>query len=186
MASRTENQIILDSMPIIYSAVKQLNCAGPGYDDAVQIGRIAALKAARRYKPEEGTLLSTWIYLKVFGAIKDWMDSETLRRAGHGYRASDGGNDASDWAPRQSSDLRNEPEAESDPYHEMEGNRLSAAVQAKIATLPADLKDLAESMLSGELQKDYAQRVGINASTHHRRRLRLAEFSREIKDELDE
>lgn len=185
MAPRSENQIIIDSMPIVYSIVKKLNCAGPGYDDAVQIGRVSVLTAIRTHDQSKGGTLTTWIYHQVHGAIRDWMDSETLRRAGHGYTGQEGiGNDSSDWAPRKNT--REEEQTDTGPHDDLESATLSMKVQAKIKSLPPEFQSLAESLMSGEQQRDYAARTGINASTHHRRRVRLAEFFREIKDELDE
>lgn len=91
LSPREENALVSEYMPIVYSRVKKLGIKGGGFDDAVQEGRIAVMKAIRSFKPDQGAKLSTWIFAKVGWALKDWMDVETRIRSGKAFVMQHGG-----------------------------------------------------------------------------------------------
>lgn len=185
-------------MPIVYSSVKRLNIKGGGFDDAVQEGRIAVMKAIRTFNPDEGAKLSTWVYAKVGWRLKDWMDTETRARSGRSFKNQLGGagNESRDWAPRASEragiggsgddmiDLaypylaeEGAPEASACVEHEEQGAEsleLEAALLAALEAAPADVRTAAESLLRGETIEQTAALLGKSPRTAWARRKQVA------------
>lgn len=190
MNSKDENAAILAHMPLVYSILRKLNIRGAGFEDAVQVGRIAVLRAVRSFKPEAGAKLTTWAYARIRWDLQDWLDGETRVRTGRPFESQHGGagNEASDWAPKTTDIAGSGGESEGDGACTESGDELpddlevSTAVRRALAGASRELQDVAASLVMGETQPEAAARLGVSKDTVGRRKKALCQVLDPFRD----
>jgi RNA polymerase sigma factor (sigma-70 family) len=71
--TKAQQKLVADNMGIAIRVLGKLNVRrGPGYDDCRSEAMLALCKAAASFDPSKAGF-STWAWLKVAGAVKDWM-----------------------------------------------------------------------------------------------------------------
>lgn len=189
-------------MPAVLWAIKRLNISSAGYDDAVQVGRIAVWGALKSYRDGKNTKLSSWVYLKIQGNLKDWMDRETRLRNGEPFDCSRG-NDAADWAPKRStisseSDdcyedgvphswaLSGDCESQAQPDMALSSKRTKARVQVALEDVSPALAIVALSIGSEDSGREASKRCGVSRATVARRKKALQQALAPLRGLLDD
>ncbi len=153
---------------------------GPSWDDCVQEGNVALLKAAERFEPERGNTFEAYARPWIDNAIKLYFCSqqavsEPPKRVSARVAAGEPAHPIRrEIVDQLSGGLHQEvvlgTEDQEDDWHsELESARGAEWLRARIAELPPDQSEALLAVYDGTRVASYARDVGLNRNTVHRR-----------------
>lgn len=135
------DRLVLDNLPVVYRLAGEMAGRCPGFDvrDLVAAGTVGLCDAAKRFKPRRGVAFASFAWLRVRGAMLDWMRVDGPYRRGQ-VQAFRRGELAPVLVPlEEAADVE-----DGTPGLEeiLDTARGLAATRARVEALPANLRQL--------------------------------------------